>query len=253
MAKTRPRVVSLFVTCLVDQFFPEVGEGVVKTLRHLEVDVDFPQGQTCCGQPALNGGYQDQAREVARRFLEVFQESEYIVAPSGSCTTMVRLFYPALFHDDSKLRDRAQALADRTYEFSEFLVKVLGVTELGARLPAPTRVTYHDACHALRELGISQEPRALLRSVQGVELVESEGHEVCCGFGGTFSVKYPEVSSAILQEKVDHIRETNADFVVSADSSCLMHIGGALSRQGVRTRPIHLAQLLAKALEDGDG
>jgi L-lactate dehydrogenase complex protein LldE len=249
---SRPTAASLFVTCLVDQFFPEVGEGVVKVLRHLGLEVDFPPAQTCCGQPAFNGGYQAEALVAARRFLEVFQDSKYIVAPSGSCTAMVRVFYPELLRNDPKRCALAQSIAARTYEFSELLVNVLGVTALGARLP-PTRVTYHDACHGLRELGIRQEPRALLNAIGGVELVESPRHEVCCGFGGTFSVKYPEISTAMLRDKLDDIRQTGADLVVAADSSCLMHIGGGLSRLGMRTRPIHLAQLLADALESPRG
>jgi L-lactate dehydrogenase complex protein LldE len=234
----------------VDQFFPEVGEATVRVLRHLGVEVDFPRGQTCCGQPAFNGGYLAEAKVAAGRFLRVFEGAESIVAPSGSCVAMVRVFYPELFRDDPDLQSRAQKVASRTYEFSEFLVKALGVMDLGGRLP-PTRVTYHDACHALRELGTSREPRALLEAVQGVHLVEFPQHEVCCGFGGTFSVKYPEISTAMLQDKVRNIQQADADLLVAADSSCLMHIGGALSRQGVKTRPMHLAQVLAQAIGEG--
>ena len=253
MSQTRPQNVSLFVTCLVDQFYPEVGEAVVKTLRHTGVQVDFPWGQTCCGQPAFNSGYQAEAQAAARHFLEVFGRSEWIVAPSGSCATMVRVFYAELFRGDPELLAVAKTVASRTYELSEFLVRVMGVTDLGGRLPEPTRVTYHDACHGLRELGIRAEPRALLASIQGLELVEMADPGACCGFGGTFSVKYPEISAAILQDKLDQLHQTEADLVVAADSSCLMQIGGGLSRQGSSTRPIHLAELLARSLEGSSG
>ena len=253
MSQDRPEAVSLFATCLVDQFFPEVGESVYKVLRRLGVRVEFPGAQTCCGQPALNSGYHAEAVAAAKHFLKVFGASRWIVAPSGSCTAMVRVFYPELFRGDRELHAQAAAMASRTYEFSEFLVRVMETTDLGGRLPTPVRATYHDACHALRELGISQEPRSLLRHIEGLELVEMEQHDVCCGFGGTFSVKYPEISTAILQDKLDRIRESGADLVAAADSSCLMHIGGGLSRQGARAKPVHLAQLLADSLEGANG
>ncbi|MBI4234250.1 MAG: (Fe-S)-binding protein [Chloroflexi bacterium] len=243
-----PRV-SLFVTCLVDQFFPQVGESVVRVLRHLGVGVDFPPGQTCCGQPAFNSGHRYEALAVARRFLKVFKDSAYVLAPSGSCASMVRVFYPELFRDEPAFQQEAAALAGRTYEFSEFLVKVLKVADIGAALPQPLRVAYHDSCHALRELGIAQEPRDLLRAVRGVELVELDHHEACCGFGGAFSVKYPEISTAILQDKVDNLRKSGAEVLVATDSGCLMHIAGALSRQGVKVEALHIAQLLARGLE----
>jgi L-lactate dehydrogenase complex protein LldE len=253
VSQTRPQNVSLFVTCLVDQFYPQVGDAVMKTLRHVGVQVEFPRSQTCCGQPAFNSGYQTEAQAAARHFLEVFEQSEWIVAPSGSCAAMVRVSYPELFRDNAKLLAVAQAVSSRTYELSEFLVRVMGVTDLGGRLPAPTRVTYHDACHGLRELGIRAEPRALLSSIRGLELVELEDPGACCGFGGTFSVKYPEISAAILQDKLDQLDQTGADLVVAADSSCLMQISGGLSRRGSKTRPIHLAELLANSLEWSDG
>jgi len=247
MTKRRPRV-ALFVTCLADHFFPQVGEAVVRVLRHLGVEVDFPEGQTCCGQPAFNTGYWAEALVAGRRFLEVFRDAEYIVSPSGSCVSMVRVFYPELFRDDPPRLRQAQDLARRVHEFSEFLVRVLGVEDIGARLHA--RITYHDACHALRELGIREEPRRLLRAIRGAELVEFPHHEVCCGFGGTFSVKYAPISTAILQEKVRNLLASGADILTSTDVSCLMHIGGALSREGAPIRTLHLAEVLALGLEE---
>jgi L-lactate dehydrogenase complex protein LldE len=232
----------------VDQFFPEVGESTVRVLRHLGVEVDFPRGQTCCGQPAFNTGYHRDAAAVARRFLDIFEGDGYVVAPSGSCVSMVRLFYPELFREEAHLHQRALRLAQRTYELSEFLVKVVGVHDIGARLPHGLRVTYHDSCHALRELGIAEGPRRLIRGIRGVEFVEFLNHEACCGFGGTFAVKYPDISAAILQEKVDGIARSGTDAVVSTDCGCLMNIAGAMSRRGISVRPIHLAQLLALGL-----
>lgn len=246
--QVKPRRVALFVTCLVDQFFPQVGESVVKVLRHLGVEVDFPPAQTCCGQPAFNSGYRREALAAARHFLDVFKDAEAIVAPSGSCASMVRVFYPTLFRNDPQHYPQAQAIASRTYEFCQFVVRVLGVTDLGARYADGLTVTYHDSCHSLRELGIWEEPRALLRAVQGVRFVEFAHHEVCCGFGGTFSIKYAPISTAILQDKVVNISQSGAQVLVATDSSCLMHMEGALRRQGIKVRPLHIAQFLAEGL-----
>jgi len=241
---TADRRVSLFVTCLVDQFFPQVGEATVKILRRLGCRVDFPQEQTCCGQPAFNSGFQRETRDLARRFLEVFRDSQYIVAPSGSCISMVKVFYPTLFRHDPPLYEKAVSLARRTFELSEFLVKVLGVRDVGASFRG--RVTYHASCHLLRELGISQEPRELIRKVKGAELVEMANADICCGFGGTFSIKYPEISQAMLEDKLRGIQQTGAQALVSCDGGCLMHLGGALSRRGMSVKPLHLAELLAQ-------
>ncbi|GBD11464.1 Lactate utilization protein A [bacterium HR23] len=243
-----PKRVALFVTCLVDQFFPLVGEGVVKVLRHLGLEVDFPPAQTCCGQPAFNSGYRWEATVAARRFLEVFKDAPAIVAPSGSCVSMVRVFYPTLFHNDPQRLALARQIASRTYEFTQFLVRVLGVSDIGARYADGLVVTYHDSCHSLRELGIQEEPRALLRAVQGVRFVEFAHHEVCCGFGGTFSVKYAPISTAILQDKLENIADSGAQVLVATDSSCLMHIEGAMRRRRMAVRPVHIAQFLAEGL-----
>ena len=243
---------SLFVTCIADQFYPEVGEATVRVLRRLGVDLDFPGGQTCCGQPAFNSGFWSDARPLAKRFLKQFRDKPYIVTPSGSCAAMVRVFYSELLHDDPALLEQAHAVGPKVYELSEFIVDVLGVTDFSAfssgAAASPTRkVTYHEACHLRRELGATTQPRTLIRSLPGVELVEMEQPEVCCGFGGTFSVKYADISAAMLQDKIDHVRATGADAVAACDSSCLMHIAGGMEKQGVEARSLHLAQLLDEA------
>ena len=235
--------VSLFITCLVDQLFPQVGLSLVDVLRRLGVEVDFPEAQTCCGQPAFNSGYRAQARALAERFIDVFAESQYIVAPSGSCTSMVKVFYPDLFEDDPAKRERARALAARTYEFSEFLVNVLKVEDVGGRFHG--RVALHQSCHLLRELNVRSEPLKLLRGVRDIELVELERADACCGFGGLFAIKYAQISGGILQEKIDCIKRSGAEVIVASDMGCLMHINGGLSRQRVQVRTMHLAELLA--------
>lgn len=243
-SQSRERVkASVFITCLVDQLYPQVGEAMVTVLRRLGVELDFPAAQTCCGQPAFNTGYRREARDLAVRFLHIFGDSKYIVVPSGSCAGMVKVFYPDLFQDDADLAARARALGERVYEFSQFLVHVLGVTDVGASFKG--KATYHASCHLLRELGVDSEPLQLLGGVRGLELVEMEGYKECCGFGGTFSVKYPEISTAILDEKLRNIQATGADLLVACDSGCLMHMAGAMRRRGISVRPMHLAELLA--------
>ncbi|MGH9433381.1 MAG: (Fe-S)-binding protein [Terriglobia bacterium] len=243
MSPSRPKV-SLFITCLGDQFFPEVGEAVVKVLRRLGAEVTFNSAQTCCGQPAFNTGYRQEAREVARRVLNMFEDAEYIVAPSGSCTTMVRVFYPEIFSDDPALEAKAKKLGRRFFEFSEFLIKVLKVEDVGASFPH--RVTYHDSCHLLRELKIESEPRALLRGVRGLDMVEMQDFKLCCGFGGTFSVKFPEVSVAMGEDKLQAAIQSGAEYLVANDSGCLMHLAGLIHRKSLPIHTLHLAELLAK-------
>jgi L-lactate dehydrogenase complex protein LldE len=232
---------SLFVTCVIDQFYPQVGVSVVRVLRKLGVDVDFPMAQTCCGQAVYNSGFTRQARQLALRVLDSFQNSQYIVVPSGSCAAMMRVFYLDLFEDDSHLL-QAQELASKVYEFSEFLVKVLKIDDVGASYPG--KAAYHPGCHLLRELEVQEEPPRLLSKVSGLELVDLPQAEACCGFGGTFSVKYPHISEGMLTEKVSNLLSTNADTLVSCDMSCLMNISGALSRQGRDFKVRHLAQVL---------
>ena len=235
--------VSLFITCLVDILFPQVGVSMVKVLKRLGVEVDFPEEQTCCGQPAFNSGFRQDAKVLAKRFISIFSQDGFIVSPSGSCTSMVRVFYKELFHDDQKLLEMVDLLSSRTYEFSEFLVNVLKVDDVGATYNG--RVTYHDSCHALRELRVQNEPRELIKSVKGVDFVEMKFPDTCCGFGGTFSVKFPDVSVSILDEKIESIIESGADTVVSTDMGCLMQIGGAINRKKLPVKTIHIAELLA--------
>ena len=228
---------------MVDQLFPKIGLAMVQVLEELGFTVDFPEAQTCCGQPAFNSGYRDEARDVARHFLDVFETSEVIVAPSGSCAAMVAHHFEELFQRDAAMLARAQNLARRVWEFSAFLTEVAGVDDVGARLEDV--VTFHDGCHALRELGIRSGPRRLLSRVRGLELREMEPAEECCGFGGTFSVKFAELSGAMARTKVEAIVRTGANTVVSLDPSCLMQIQGAMSRAGLAIRTLHLAEVLA--------
>ena len=227
---------------------PDVGEAMVTTLRRLGVKVTFNGAQTCCGQVAFNTGYRPEARAMAEHFINVFEteSADFIVAPSGSCTAMVRNFYNELFHgpDSAEWRERFARVQPRVREFSEFIVNELGVDDVGARFPA--RVTYHDACHLLRELHISDEPRRLIRAVTDVDFVEMDAPDTCCGFGGTFSVKYGEISNAILEEKIARIAASGVEYVIANDSSCLMQIAGGLSRARSPVKTMHLAELLAK-------
>jgi len=233
---------SLFATCLVDQVYPQVGVSTVRLLRRLGVDVDFPTGQTCCGQPAFNTGYASQARPLALRWLELFQQSQYVVVPSGSCAAMLKIHAPELFADDPALVARARDLASRTYELSQFLVDVLHVTDVGATFQG--KVTYHPACHLLRDLRATTQAQRLIQSVRGAQYVELPNAEECCGFGGTFAVKYPDISTAILEGKLQAIEASGADAVVACDMGCLMHIGGAMSRRGMKAKVMHLVELL---------
>jgi L-lactate dehydrogenase complex protein LldE len=243
MGAQSPRV-ALFITCLADQFFPQVGEYAVEVLRRQGVKVTFNSAQTCCGQPAFNTGFRNEAREVAARVLDLFDDADYVVAPSGSCSSMVRVFYPELFDDDPDRLKKAERLRGRFFEFSEFLVKVLGVDDVGASFPH--RVAYHDSCHLLRELGIEDEPRRLLRVVRGIELVDMDDYKLCCGFGGTFSIKFPEVSVAMGQDKVQAATRAGAEYLVANDAGCLMHLAGVIHRRSLPLKTMHLAELLAQ-------
>jgi len=237
--------VTLFIPCFVDQLVPRVGLDMVGVLRRIGCELHYPENQTCCGQPAFNAGFWDEARPVAERFVRIFKNAEMIVCPSGSCTTMVRCFYPELLKT-SACREDAMALTRRIFEFSEFLVDVARVTDVGASFPY--RVTYHDSCHLLRELHIERQPRELLRNVKGLELVDLPYSQECCGFGGAFAVKFPEISGAMGDVKANHVESTGADYVTACDSSCLMHVEGVLRRKGARARTIHIAQILAAQL-----
>jgi L-lactate dehydrogenase complex protein LldE len=235
--------VTLFVQCLVDAVRPQVGDAMVRVLERIGVGLSCPAQQTCCGQPAFNAGYRREARIAARRFIEVFEDSETIVCPSGSCVHMVRHHYPSLFGEDPLWAGRARRVADRTFEFSEYLVDVLGVEDLGAHYPG--KIAYHDSCHLLRGLRVQEQPRRLLRKVAGAELVEMKKSDACCGFGGTFAVKYADISAAMVREKVRHIVESGADTVVGCDTGCLLNIAGAVSRMGLAIQTRHIAEILA--------
>jgi L-lactate dehydrogenase complex protein LldE len=253
MTAPRSRRVTLFVTCMIDQIYPEIGEAVVQVLERLGVAVDFPSDQTCCGQPAFNSGFRDEARIVAGRNIEVLRGRGDVVTPSGSCASMIRHSYPELFADHPQLHAAALELAGRTYEFSEYLVDVLGVTNVGASFPAT--LTIHDACHGLRGLGIKAQPRALLDNVAGARLVELADGERCCGFGGLFAIKLGHISEAMVEDKAQAIQASGADYAVTCDASCMTQINGRLSRVGAGCRTLHLAQVLAGAplgaLQDG--
>jgi len=235
------RRASLMVTCLGDLFFPEVGVSIVRLLRKLGVAVDVPAEQTCCGLPLFNSGYHRDAAAVADRTVGLFGDCEHVVVPSGSCAWMVKHEYPGLLAGTALAR-QAEALAARTHELSQFLVRVLGVTEFTAAVPG--RVTYHDSCHLLRGLNESQSPRTLLGRLKGAELVPLPGADECCGFGGSFAVRLPEVSSQILAKKLASVESTGADCLVACDAGCLMQMGGGLKRAKSRVRALHLAELL---------
>lgn len=233
----------LFATCLAEQFYPNVLKNTVRVLERLGVEVDFPEAQTCCGQPFYNSGFQTDARRLANHWLEVFGHLEGdIIAPSGSCVDMVRHHYVELFPVGTPEHQTAVEAAARTFEFTQFLVNELGVTDVGARFPH--KVAYHASCHLLRGLGVRSEPRDLLRAVRDLELVTLENAETCCGFGGTFSVIFPEVSRAMMQAKIHDIQTSGADVVVACDAGCLMNIAGGLERAGSRVRALHIAQIL---------
>lgn len=235
--------VSLFVTCVVDQLFPKVGLAMAEVLERIGCQVDFPEAQTCCGQPAFNSGFRAEAREVARYFLSVFANAEYVVIPSGSCASMISHHFEDIFQKEPASLAAARAMSPKVWEFSKFLLEVAGVEDVGAELHEV--VTYHDSCHALRELKIKQGPRRLLRNVRGLELREMDVAEECCGFGGTFSVKFDELSGAMARTKIDSVVRTGASAIVSIDSSCLMQLRGALSRADLPIRTMHLAEVLA--------
>lgn len=243
MSTSDPQRVSLFITCIIDQIYPQIGEAVVTVLERCGVDVDFPTEQTCCGQPAFNSGYRDEARVVAGRNLEVLRDAGEVVTPSGSCASMIKHYYPELFADNPELHAAAIDLANRTYEFSQYLVDRLGVTDVGATFNAT--FTTHDACHGLRGLGIKEQPRRLLDHVEGAQVVELPDAERCCGFGGLFAVKLGPISEAMVEDKATNIEATGADYAVTCDASCMTQINGRLSRMGARCRTLHLAQVLA--------
>lgn len=242
MLQTRPRV-ALFVTCLVDLYRPNVGFAAIRLLEDAGCLVAVPQAQTCCGQPAYNTGDRATAKELARNVIDAFQGYDHVVAPSGSCAGMIAHHYPGLFTDDPEYRGKAEALAARTHELVSFLVDVLGVESVKARYEG--LVTYHDSCSGLREMGVKAQPRQLLAGVQGLTLKEMAEPEICCGFGGTFCVKYPEISTRMVSDKTKDIAATGADTVLAGDLGCLLNIAGRLKREGAPVRVRHVAEVLA--------
>ncbi len=235
--------VTLFIQCLVDGIYPEVGEAMVRIFHKLGIDLICPPQQTCCGQPAFNAGYRREARVAAKRFINIFESADTIVCPSGSCVTMVRHHYPQLFEKDALWLQRSRKVAAKTFELTEYLVDILGVDDLGANYDG--RITYHDSCHLLRNLRVHEQPRKLLSKVSGAEFIEMHDSDRCCGFGGSFSVKYADISEAMVADKVNNIIASGADTVVGCDMGCLMNIEGILSRKGSAIKTMHIAQILA--------
>jgi L-lactate dehydrogenase complex protein LldE len=241
--------VQLLVTCIIDSLYPETGEAVVRVLNKAGLSVDFPTGQTCCGQPAFNAGMRWLSRSLAEHTIRVFEKTQgAIVVPSGSCTAMIRHGYPELFLGDPDWLQRVNTISERTYEFSEFLVDVLGVSDLGASIS--DSYTYHASCHLLRGLGVSHQPHKLLKAVRGGIFTELPHSEECCGFGGLFSIEHPEVSGAMLDRKIANIEAIDANLIVSCDAGCITNINGGLHRLGKTQRAIHIADLLAGSILD---
>jgi L-lactate dehydrogenase complex protein LldE len=244
---TKPTV-ALFVTCLVDLFRPSVGFAAVKLLENAGCDVVVPRGQTCCGQPAYNQGARADTVDIAKQTIEALSGHDYVVAPSGSCAGMLKKHYPTLFAPDDPMHARARDLADRTFELVSFLTDILGVDSVDAGLT--TKITYHDSCSGLRELGIKHQPRKLLLGIEGVEISEMHNAEVCCGFGGTFCVKYPDISTKMVSDKTRSIEASGAELLLAGDLGCLLNMAGRLKRQGSKVEARHVAEVLAGALDE---
>ncbi|MHA4810637.1 (Fe-S)-binding protein [Flavitalea flava] len=236
--------VQLFIPCFVDQLYPQTAFNMVKVLEKAGVNVVYNVNQTCCGQPAFNAGFRDEARDVCSKFIRDFSGTDYIVAPSASCVGFVKNYYPALF-DNSSVHNEVKDLHKRIFEFSSFLVNVLGMDDFGATLKG--KATYHDSCAALRECRIKDEPRKLLSKVKGLEMVEMNDVETCCGFGGSFAVKFESISIAMADQKVNNALQTGADFIISTDLSCLMHLDGYIRHKGHKIRTMHIADVLANS------
>ncbi|MCW3110256.1 MAG: (Fe-S)-binding protein [Segetibacter sp.] len=234
--------VDIFIPCFVDQLYPETAFNMVKVLEKAGCDVSYNKNQTCCGQPAFNAGFREESKAVCAKFLKDFKEAEYIVAPSASCVGFIRNYYSKLF-DNSSDHNNVIKIAEKTFEFSEFVIKVLGIDNVGAKLEG--RAAYHDSCAGLRECRIKAEPRRLLSNVKGLELVEMEDVETCCGFGGTFSVKFEAISIAMADQKVTNALATGAKYLISTDLSCLMHLDGYIKNKGYNLQTLHIADVLA--------
>lgn len=238
--------VALFITCLSEMFYQNVGKDTVEVLERLGCEVEFPKGQICCGQPAYNSGYKKDAQKAAKQMIASFEGSEYIVTPSGSCAAMFKE-YPGLFKDDAEWSGRAKSVADKTYEFSQFIVQVLGIEDVGAVYPG--RATFHTSCHMTRLLGEKEAPFKLLKNVKGLEMLPLKNNYDCCGFGGTFAVKMAPISEKMVDEKIHHVEETGADLLIAADNGCLMNIKGRIDRNGKPIKVMHIAQILNSRVE----
>ena len=238
--------VTLFIPCLIDQFHPQVGKNVIRILKKIGLDVEFANEHTCCGQPFFNAGHWKKAIPLAKKTIKAFKDAKVVVAPSGSCVTMIRTHYKELFYDDPDWLNRAQELSEKTYELSEFLVHIIQADDLGACFNG--KVTYHDSCQVSRGLGISSEPRQLIKKVKNLELIEMDKPDLCCGFGGLFSFKFPHIAEAMVEEKVKNILASGAEAVVGCEISCLMNIGGYLGYRGINVKTLHLADLLAHGI-----
>ncbi|MEY4595430.1 MAG: hypothetical protein RIQ47_1840 [Bacteroidota bacterium] len=234
-------IVDLFIPCFVDQLYPSTAWNTIRILEKAGCKVHYNPNQTCCGQPAFNAGYWDQCKEVGEKFIKDFPNDRYIISPSASCAGMVKNYYGELFHN-STLHNQYKSIQRNMYELSDFLVNVLKITDLGATLEG--KATYHDSCSGLREIGIKKEPRTLLSNVKGLELVEMNDNETCCGFGGTFSVKYEPIAVGMAEQKIINAEATQADYIISTDLSCLMHMNGYLKKQGKPIKVMHLAEVL---------
>jgi L-lactate dehydrogenase complex protein LldE len=233
---------------MVDMLYPYTGMSAVEVLRYLDIPVDFPAGQTCCGQPAFNVGYHHEAREVAKQLIKAFENSALIVTPSGSCAAIIRHEYPKLFANDPVLLAEAERLASITWEITEYLVDGLGITDLQSALKEPAKIAFQDACHGLRTLGLKQAGRTLIGNLENVTIIDWDQSEICCGFGGLFSVKMPDVSGAMLQKKLDNIAQCGADFILIGDVSCLTHINSGFKKQGKPPAVRHIVDVLAESI-----
>lgn len=238
--------VSLLIPCLIDQFHPQVGKNAVRVLKKVGLEVHYPEEQICCGLPFLNSGYWKKTIPIARNTIQAFNNSDIVVAPSGSCVSMIRNHYAELFRDDPVWQGRAQELSQKVYEFSEFLIRVVQVEDTGATFKG--KVAYHDSCQVLRGLRVSSEPRRLLRGVRGLELVEMEGSDLCCGFGDIFSFRNPHIARAMVEEKIRKIRESGAEIVTGCEIGCLMHMAACLRQRGIPVGTVHLADILAEGI-----
>ena len=240
-------IVDIFIPCFIDQVYPETGFNMVRILEKLGIGVHYNPNQTCCGQIAFNAGYWDEAKAMGEKFIRDFPNDRYVVSPSASCAGMVRNYYDELFYN-SALHNEYRQLKKNMYEFSDFLVNILKITDVGATFPH--KVTYHDSCAALREYGVKDEPRILLENVRGLELLEMKENDVCCGFGGTFAVKMEPISSAMAEQKVMHAIDTGAEYITSTDASCLMHQDAYIQKHGLAIKTLHLIDILSAGLED---